>query len=62
VDFDLLSGIWELDLRFEILDLITIAQARYYMGQRPDGRIPPVLRQQIERIKVKCLKRAPNAA
>ena len=49
-DMSLLLSIFLIDQRLEIPDLITVAQARYYMSIRPDNSIPPVMRTQIERL------------
>jgi len=49
-DFDLILEAWSQDKRLEVTDCLTLAQARYFMGIRPDGMIPPVLRKQVQRI------------
>lgn len=56
-DVKLIVSTFVLDQKLDITDLITLAQARYYLSARPDGKIPPVLRQQVQRIRDKYMKR-----
>ncbi|CAB4162267.1 hypothetical protein UFOVP777_33 [uncultured Caudovirales phage] len=60
-DMALIITIFGMDQKLDIQDMITTAQARYYMSIRPDGSIPPVLRQQVVRILEKYRKRVVKA-
>lgn len=57
-DLELILSILVRDQKLEVQDVITVGQARYYMSIRPDGKIPPVMRQQVVRISEKYAKRA----
>ncbi len=52
-DLALIFAIFILDIPLEVADLVLVAQARYYMSIRKDGRIPPVVKRGIESIHAK---------
>ena len=57
-DLLLILEIFMYDQPLQAGDLVTAAQARYYMSTRADGKIPSMMRKQLEAIHKKYEKQA----